>query len=54
MSPGQEIVLDDALRQLRLPAMVREWREHARQAKEAGEGHTGFLWELYTKLPKPP
>ncbi len=34
MSPGQEIVLDDALRQLRLPAMVREWREHARQAKE--------------------
>ncbi len=34
MSPGQEIVLDDALRQLRLPAMVREWREHARQAKD--------------------
>ena len=27
MTPGQEIVLDDALRQLRLPAMGREWRE---------------------------
>ena len=49
MSPGQEIVLDDALRQLRLPAMVREWREHARQAKEAGEGHTGFLLALASR-----
>ena len=49
MTPGQEIVLDDALRQLRLPAMVREWREHARQAKEAGEGYTGFLVALASR-----
>ena len=44
MTPGQEVVLDDALRQLRLPAMVREWREYARQAKEAGEGYPAFCW----------
>ena len=49
MTPGQEIVLDDALRQLRLPAMGREWREHARQAKEAGEGYTGFLLALVSR-----
>ena len=49
MTPGQEIVLDDALRQLRLPAMGREWREHARQAKEAGEGYTGFLLALTSR-----
>ena len=49
MTPGQEIVLDDALRRLRLPAMVREWREHARQAKEAGEGYTGFLLALASR-----
>ena len=49
MTPGQEIVLDDALRQLRLPAMVREWRQHARQAKEAGEGYTGFLLALVSR-----
>ena len=49
MTPGQEIVLDDALRQLRLPAMGREWREHARQAKEAGEGYTGFLLALASR-----
>ena len=29
--------------------MVREWREHARQAKEAGEGHTGFLLALASR-----
>ncbi len=46
MTPGQEIVLDDALRQLRLPAMGREWREYARQAKDAGEGYVGFLLAL--------
>ena len=49
MTPGQEVVLDDALRQLRLPAMVREWREHARQAKETGEGYTGFLFALASR-----
>ena len=49
MRPGQEIVLDNALRQLRLPAMVREWREHARQAKEAGEGYPGFLVALASR-----
>ena len=49
MTPGQEVVLDDALRQLRLPAMGREWREHARQAKEAGEGYIGFLLALASR-----
>ena len=49
MTPGQEVVLDDALRQLRLPAMVREWREYARQAKEAGEGYSGFLLALASR-----
>ena len=49
MTPGQEVVLDDALRQLRLPAMVREWREYARQAKEAGEGYPGFLLALASR-----
>ena len=46
MTPGQEIVLDEALRQLRLPAIGREWREYARQAKDAGEGYVGFLLAL--------
>ena len=29
--------------------LMREWREHARQAKEAGEGHTGFLLALASR-----
>ena len=29
--------------------MVREWREYARQAKEAGEGYPGFLLVLASR-----
>src|SRR6188768_2239015 len=48
-TPSQEILLEDALRQLRLPAMVREYREYARQARESGEGYEGFLLALATR-----
>src|SRR4051794_13810850 len=49
MNPGQEILLEDALRRLRLPAMVREYAEHARQAREAGESYEGFLMSLASR-----
>ena len=49
MNPGQEILLEDALRRLRLPAMLREYAEHSRQAREVGESHEGFLLALASR-----
>jgi len=46
MNPGQEILLEDVLRRLKLPAVAREYREHARQAREGGESYEGFLLAL--------
>src|SRR6202008_5206679 len=45
-SPGQNVLLEDTLRRLKLPTMVREYTEHARQAREAGENYEGFLLAL--------
>jgi DNA replication protein DnaC len=47
--PGQEILLEETLRRLRLPTMAREYREAVRQAKEASEGYDGFLLALATR-----
>ena len=47
--PGQEILLEETLRQLRLPTMVREYRETVRQATEAHEGYEAFLLALATR-----
>jgi DNA replication protein DnaC len=49
MNPGQEVLLEDTLRRLRLPAMLREYTEHARQAREAGESYEGFLLALASR-----
>jgi DNA replication protein DnaC len=47
--PGQEILLEETLRQLRLPTMVREYREAVRQATESHEGYEAFLLALATR-----
>ena len=47
--PGQEILLEETLRRLRLPTMAREYREAVRQATETGEGYDGFLLALTTR-----
>jgi len=47
--PGQEILLEETLRQLRLPTMAREYREAVRQATEAHEGYEAFLLALATR-----
>jgi DNA replication protein DnaC len=47
--PGQTILLEETLRQLRLPTMVREYREAVRQATEAHEGYEAFLLALATR-----
>ena len=47
--PGQEILIEDMLRRLRLPTMAREYREHARQARETNEGYETFLLALATR-----
>jgi DNA replication protein DnaC len=41
--------LEEPLRQLRLPTMVREYREAVRQATEAHEGYEAFLLALATR-----
>src|SRR5438477_11524762 len=47
--PGQEILIEDMLRRLRLPTMAREYPEHARQARETNEGYEAFLLALATR-----
>jgi DNA replication protein DnaC len=48
-SPGQNVLLEDTLGRLKLPTMVREYTEHARQAREAGENYEGFLLALASR-----
>jgi DNA replication protein DnaC len=47
--PGQTILLEETLRQLRLPTMVRDYRDAVRQATEAHEGYEAFLLALATR-----
>ena len=44
-----QLLLEDCLKQLRLPAMLRDYPECFRQAREAGEDHIGFLLALATR-----
>lgn len=46
---AEGVLLEDCLKQLRLPAMLREYPECARQAREAGDGHESFLLEVATR-----
>ncbi len=48
-APGQQILVEDTLRQLRLPTMAREYPQYVRQAQEAGEAYEGFLMALATR-----
>ena len=43
---GERVLLEDCLKQLRLPAMLREYLACARQARETGERYEGFLLDL--------
>lgn len=47
--PGQTILLEETLRQLRLPTMARDYREAVRQATETHEGCEAFLLALTTR-----
>jgi len=50
MNPAaEEMLLESTLKQLRLPAVVREWRGCARQARETGERYESFLLALLTR-----
>lgn len=46
---GEQILLDDNLRLLRLPTILRQYEECARQAREAKESHESFLLNLTTQ-----
>jgi DNA replication protein DnaC len=46
---GQDILVEDVLRRLRLPTMAREYREYARQARETNEDYEAFLLALATR-----
>jgi DNA replication protein DnaC len=41
--PGEEVLLEDALRRLKLPTVLRDYRECARQARETGDSYESFL-----------
>jgi DNA replication protein DnaC len=43
---GEQVLLDDHLRLLRLPTILRQYEECARQAREAKESHESFLLNL--------
>ncbi len=43
---AQQVILDDNLRLLKLPTMLRQYAECARQAREAKESHEEFLLNL--------
>ena len=50
MNPAaEEVLLTGLLRQLRLPAVLREWRECARQARETGERYESFLLSVLSR-----
>jgi len=44
--PGEIVLLEGILKQLRLPAFLRDYEECARQAREAGDGYERFLLTL--------
>jgi DNA replication protein DnaC len=46
---GEEVLLNDHLKLLRLPAMLRQYPECARQARETKESHESFLLNLTTQ-----
>ena len=46
---GEQVLLEDHLRLLRLPTMLRQYGECARQAREAKESHESFLLNLATQ-----
>ncbi len=43
------VLLEDHLKRLRLPAMLRDYPECVRQAREEGESYEGFLLDLATR-----
>ena len=43
---GERVLLEDCLKQLRLPAMLREYLACARQARETGQRYETFLLDL--------
>ncbi len=50
MNPaGEQVLLEDHLRHLKLPTMLRQYAECARQARETGESHESFLLALTTR-----
>lgn len=46
---GDTVLLEDTLKQLRLPAMRRDYAECARQARETGSSYETFLLELLSR-----
>ena len=46
---GEQVLLNDHLKLLRLPAMLRQYPECARQAREGKESHESFLLNLTTQ-----
>ena len=43
---SEAVLLEDHLKELRLPAMRRDYAECARQARETRASHEGFLLDL--------
>ena len=43
------VLLEDHLRRLRLPAMLRDYKECARQAREGGADYESFLLDLVSR-----
>ncbi len=46
---AQEVMLTDCLKRLKLPAMLRDYPECSRQAKEEGDSYEGFLLNLSSR-----
>ncbi|MBP7868138.1 MAG: IS21-like element helper ATPase IstB [Acidobacteria bacterium] len=46
---AEEVLLESTLKHLKLPAVLREWRGCARQARETGERYESFLLSLMTR-----
>lgn len=49
MRSGEQVLLEDTLRELKLPTMRRECAECSRQAREARESYETFLLALATR-----
>src|SRR3989337_121194 len=45
---SEEVLLDDHLHRLKLPAMSRQYRECGRAARETGQSYEGYLLDLVT------